>query len=146
MAGIGLLPQGLRDRLPGEAAAQARMVRALLDSIEACGYDRVSPPLAEYEEGLAARLKSSPTDLARFVDPLSQRTLAIRPDITPQIARIELADAAAVYKLYAIVDETSLPPGDGTRACTDFLRQCLPPFDAAVARPEPVADAGGGPA
>jgi hypothetical protein len=66
--------------------------------------------------------------------------------VAPQIARIELADAAAVYKLYAIVDETSLPPGDGTRACADFLRQCLPPFDAAVARPEPVADAGGGPA
>ena len=84
----GLLPQGLRDRLPGEAAAQARTVRALLDSIEARGYDRVSPPLAEYEDGLAARLKSSRTELARFVDPLSQRTLAIRPDITPQIARI----------------------------------------------------------
>jgi hypothetical protein len=66
--------------------------------------------------------------------------------VAPQIARIELADAAAVYKLYAIVDETSLTPGDGTRACADFLRQCLPPFDAAVARPEPVADAGGGPA
>ena len=66
--------------------------------------------------------------------------------VAPQIARIELADAAAVYKLYAIVDETSLPPGDGTRACADFLRQCLPPFDAAVARPEPVADEGGGPA
>ena len=88
MGAGGLLPQGLRDRLPGEAAAQARTVRALLDSIEARGYDRVSPPLAEYEDGLAARLKSSRTELARFVDPLSQRTLAIRPDITPQIARI----------------------------------------------------------
>ncbi len=84
----GLLPQGLRDRLPGEAAAQARTVRALLDRIEQHGYDRVSPPLAEFEDGLAARLKSSRTDLARFVDPLSQRTLAIRPDITPQVARI----------------------------------------------------------
>ena len=84
----GLLPEGLRDRLPGEAAAQARTVRALLDSIEARGFERVSPPLVEYEESLAARLKSSRTDLARFVDPLSRRTLAVRPDITPQIARI----------------------------------------------------------
>jgi ATP phosphoribosyltransferase regulatory subunit len=96
MSAISILPQGLRDRLPGEAAAQARTVRALLDSIEGCGYDRVSPPLAEYEEGLAARLKSSPTDLARFVDPLSQRTLAIRPDITPQIARIVSTQLAGV--------------------------------------------------
>ena len=92
----GLLPEGLRDRLPGEAAAQARTVRALLDSVEARGYDRVSPPLVEYEESLAARLKSSRTDLARFVDPLSQRTLAIRPDITPQIARIVSTQLANV--------------------------------------------------
>ncbi len=92
----GLLPEGLRDRLPGEAAAQARTVRALLDSIEARGYERVSPPLVEYEESLAARLKSSRTDLARFVDPLSQRTLAVRPDITPQIARIVSTQLANV--------------------------------------------------
>ncbi len=92
----GLLPEGLRDRLPGEAAAQARTVRALLDSVEARGYERVSPPLVEYEESLAARLKSSRTDLARFVDPLSQRTLAIRPDITPQIARIVSTQLANV--------------------------------------------------
>jgi ATP phosphoribosyltransferase regulatory subunit len=84
----GLLPQGLRDRLPGEAATQARTVRALLDAVEAGGYNRVAPPLAEYEEGLALRLRRPRTDLARFVDPLSQRTLAIRPDITPQVARI----------------------------------------------------------
>jgi ATP phosphoribosyltransferase regulatory subunit len=92
----GLLPEGLRDRLPGEAAAQARTVRALLDSIAARGYERVSPPLVEFEESLAARLKSSRTDLARFVDPLSQRTLAIRPDITPQIARIVSTQLANV--------------------------------------------------
>jgi ATP phosphoribosyltransferase regulatory subunit len=92
----GLLPEGLRDRLPGEAAVQARTVRALLDSVEARGYERVSPPLVEYEETLAARLKSSRTDLARFVDPLSQRTLAVRPDITPQIARIVSTQLANV--------------------------------------------------
>jgi ATP phosphoribosyltransferase regulatory subunit len=90
----GLLPVGLRDRLPGEAAAAVRTVRALLDRIEAAGFARVSPPLAEYEDGLAARLKSSRTELARFVDPLSQRTLAIRPDITPQIARIAATQLA----------------------------------------------------
>ena len=98
----GLLPEGLRDRLPGEAAAQARIVRALLDSIEARGFARVSPPLVEYEENLGARLKSSRTDMARFVDPSSQRTLAIRPDITPQIARIastQLANAPRPLRL-----------------------------------------------
>ena len=90
----GLLPQGLRDRLPGEAAAQARRTRALLDCIEGAGFARVAPPLAEFEDELAARLKSSRTELARFVDPLSQRTLAIRPDITPQVARIAATQLA----------------------------------------------------
>ena len=83
-----LLPLGLHDRLPREAAAQARAGRAILDTIEARGFALVSPPLAEFEDGLSVRLKSARTDLARFVDPLSQRTLAIRPDITPQVARI----------------------------------------------------------
>ncbi|MFM9976553.1 MAG: ATP phosphoribosyltransferase regulatory subunit [Sphingomonadaceae bacterium] len=102
MSGVDLLPHGLRDRLPGEAAAHARRVSALLAVIEAQGYQRIAPPLAEYEESLATRLKSSRTELARFVDPLSQRTLAIRPDITPQIARIvstQLADVPRPLRL-----------------------------------------------
>jgi ATP phosphoribosyltransferase regulatory subunit len=85
----GLLPEGLRDRLPPEAAAQTRIVRALLDTISAHGYDLVSPPLVEFEEGLADRLKSGAAqNLLRFVDPVSQRTLALRPDITTQVGRI----------------------------------------------------------
>lgn len=107
----GLLPEGLRDRLPGAAAAQSRAVRALLDRVEAGGFARIAPPLVEYEESLALRLKSSRTDMARFVDPGSQRTLALRPDITPQVARIvatqlvdeprplRLAYAGPVFKL-----------------------------------------------
>jgi ATP phosphoribosyltransferase regulatory subunit len=94
----GLLPEGLRDRLPGDATVHARAVRALLDTIEARGFARVSPPLVEYEDSLAPRLKSSRTDLARFVDPTSQRTLAIRPDITPQIARIASTQLASVSR------------------------------------------------
>lgn len=84
----GLLPEGLRDRLPGEAAdAQAR-VAAMVAAINDAGFATVSPPLVEYEEGLAARLQGKRTDLARFVDPKTQRLLAVRSDITPQVARI----------------------------------------------------------
>lgn len=85
----GLLPEGLRDRLPPQATAQARIIRALLDSFDARGYDRVAPPLAEFEESLARQLKATRRqDLLRIVDPISQRTLALRPDITAQIGRI----------------------------------------------------------
>lgn len=85
----GLLPEGLRDRLPPEAEAAALILRAVLDCVAAYGYGRVAPPLAEFEEELAGRLKSARSkDLLRFVDPVSQRTLALRPDITAQIGRI----------------------------------------------------------
>lgn len=85
----GLLPEGLRDRLPPEAEAAASILRAVLDCVAAHGYGRVSPPLAEFEEELAGRLKSARAkDLLRFVDPVSQRTLALRPDITAQVGRI----------------------------------------------------------
>jgi ATP phosphoribosyltransferase regulatory subunit len=94
----GLLPEGLRDRLPGAAAAQAMAVRALLDRIAAGGFERIAPPLVEYEENLALRLKSSRTDMARFIDPGSQRTLALRPDITPQVARIVATQLAAALR------------------------------------------------
>jgi ATP phosphoribosyltransferase regulatory subunit len=85
----GLLPEGLRDRLPPEAEAAASILRAVLDCIAGYGYGRVAPPLAEFEEELVGRLKSARArDLLRFVDPVSQRTLALRPDITAQIGRI----------------------------------------------------------
>jgi len=84
-----LLPEGLRDRLPPEAEALARVRRAVLSTAELNGYARVEPPLVEFETTLVGRLKSSrATDLLRVVDPVSQRTLALRPDITAQVGRI----------------------------------------------------------
>lgn len=85
----GLLPEGLRDRLPPEAEAASRLMHRVIVAIGRHGYARVSPPLAEFEESLVGRLKSSrPQDLLRMVDPVSQRMLALRPDITAQIGRI----------------------------------------------------------
>ncbi len=85
----GLLPVGLRDRLPPQAEAASRLLHRVIVAIGRHGYDRVSPPLAEFEEGLVGRLKSARArDLLRFVDPVSQATLALRPDITAQIGRI----------------------------------------------------------
>lgn len=85
----GLLPEGFRDRLPPQAEAAANLLRGLLDTVAAHGYARVSPPLVEFEQSLVTRLSSArPQDLLRFVDPVSSRTLALRPDITAQIGRI----------------------------------------------------------
>jgi len=92
----GLLPEGLADRLPPKAEASARLVREVLDTVASHGYRRVMPALAEFEETLAARLQSaSAQDLLRAVDPVSQRSLAIRPDMTAQIGRIAATRMAA---------------------------------------------------
>ena len=84
-----LLPEGLEDRLAGEALAGQRVMRAMLDAMDAHGYDRVVPPLIEFERSLAGRMSGIRTRrMFRFVDPASLRTLALRSDITPQIGRI----------------------------------------------------------
>lgn len=84
-----LLPQGFRDRLPPFADAAARLESAILGAAYAHGYERTDPALAEFEAGLAGRLKAARAqDAVRFVDPVSQATLAIRPDMTAQIGRI----------------------------------------------------------
>lgn len=84
-----LLPEGLSDRLPPQAEASARLARRVLDTVATHGYERVMPPLAEFEDTLTQRLKSMRArDLVRAVDPVSQRSLALRPDMTAQVGRI----------------------------------------------------------
>ncbi len=85
----GLLPEGFHDSLPPFADVAARAERAVLDTARSYGYEQVDPPLAEFEDELSARLKAGGAHGAvRFVDPVSQRNLAIRPDMTAQVARI----------------------------------------------------------
>ncbi len=85
----GLLPEGLRDRLPPQAEAAAALLRGLLDTVASHGYERVQPPLAEFEDSLLGRLGSAKRqDLLRFLDPVSGATLALRHDMTGQAGRI----------------------------------------------------------
>ncbi|HEX8301836.1 ATP phosphoribosyltransferase regulatory subunit [Sphingomonas sp.] len=85
----GLLPEGFHDRLPPAADAASRLESRVLGVARSYGYEQVDPPLAEFADELASRLKAARMrDAVRFVDPVSQRTLAIRPDITAQVGRI----------------------------------------------------------
>ncbi len=98
-----LLPEGLADNLPGQSAQLARAMRGALGAMDAHGYDRVSPPLIEFEKSLGHRMDGLQTRMMfRFVDPASLRTLALRSDMTPQIGRIAataLADRARPLRL-----------------------------------------------
>jgi ATP phosphoribosyltransferase regulatory subunit len=93
----GLLPEGLRDRLPPAAEAEAALAARLMASFAGHGHERVAPPLVEYEASLGSRLASNARrELLRFTDPVSQHTLALRSDITGQIGRIAVTRMASV--------------------------------------------------
>lgn len=84
-----LLPVGLEDALPDRARTITGAMRAVLDAMDSHGYDRVRPPLVEFEHSLAARMDGVATRrMIRFTDPDSLRTLALRSDITVQVGRI----------------------------------------------------------
>ncbi len=84
-----LLPEGLRDVLSPDAAREAAVVETLSSCFEANGYERVSPPLVEFESTLLSGMGAATADrIFRMVDPISQRTLGIRADVTAQIARL----------------------------------------------------------
>lgn len=90
-----LLPVGLEDRLPKSAAAATRIEAALLGPMHGHGYDRVMPPLVEFEKSMAARMDGLRTrDMFRFVDPSSLKTLALRSDMTAQIGRMAATSLA----------------------------------------------------
>lgn len=86
---VALLPTGLSDRLPPDAEFEARTVERLLASFARHGYGRVKPPLIEFEESLlSGNGAAMSTSTFRLMDPISQRMMALRPDLTLQVARI----------------------------------------------------------
>ncbi len=85
-----LLPEYVQDMLPDEAWRVEQMRAQFLEFLRRHGYQLVVPPLLEYAESLLID-GSDDMDLRSFklVDQLSGRTLALRADITPQVARID---------------------------------------------------------
>ena len=91
-----LLPVGLEDALPARARTITSAMRAVLDAMDAHGYDRVRPPLVEFEHSLAGRMDGVATRrMVRFTDPDSLRTLALRSDMTVQVGRIAATGMAS---------------------------------------------------
>lgn len=103
-----MLPPGFRDRLPPAAEAGFQLLRQIVDVFGAHGYERVAPPMVEHEAALAKWLgKPLAGGLLRATDPATGLALALRPDVTGQVARIaatRLADAPRPLRLsYAAV-------------------------------------------
>ncbi len=84
-----LLPAGLHDLLAPDAEAEAAAVHRLMSAFAAHGYDRVKPPLLEFEDGLLAGAGAAMQDQTfRVMDPDTHRMMGVRADMTPQVARI----------------------------------------------------------
>src|SRR5690625_136281 len=85
-----LLPENLADVLPAEARRLEELRRVLLDLYHSYGFELVASPLAEYLESLQA-ISGTRLNLRtnKLIDQLSGRTMGVRADITPQVARID---------------------------------------------------------
>ena len=85
-----LLPDGVQEVLPPEAANLEKTRRQLLDLFSGWGYELVIPPMVEFLDSL---LTGTGTDLDlktfKVTDQISGRMMGIRADITPQVARID---------------------------------------------------------
>ena len=85
-----LLPEGIEELLPVEARRVESMRRRVIDLFHTWGYELVMPPLIEYLEALLTGVGKE-LDLQTFkvTDQLTGRLMGIRPDMTPQAARID---------------------------------------------------------
>lgn len=85
-----LLPEHISDVLPTEAIYIENLRRDLLDLYRSYGYEMVAPPIVEYIDSLlAGNGRALNLRTCKLVDQLSGRTLGVRADITPQVARID---------------------------------------------------------
>ncbi|MBD5770413.1 ATP phosphoribosyltransferase regulatory subunit [Marinomonas colpomeniae] len=116
-----LLPEGVDEALPEQAAKIEHLRRTLLNLHESWGYHLVIPPLLEYLDSL---LTGAGSDLEietfKVIDQLSGRLLGIRADFTSQVARIDahcLKNDGVERLSYCGSVLRTMPSGlDGTRS------------------------------
>ncbi len=83
------LPQGVRDILPDEAQKIEEVTTTIGSLFRRQGFQKIITPLLEYEDTLALGMGGNLMErVLKFIDPNTGRVLAMRPDITPQVARL----------------------------------------------------------
>ncbi len=90
MSSAWLLPEHVADVLPAQARHIEELRRGLLDVARSYGCELVMPPLLEHLESLLSGTgRELDLNTFKLVDQLSGRTLGVRADSTPQVARID---------------------------------------------------------
>ena len=114
-----LLPEGIEEFLPNEAAALETLRGKLLSHFKTWGYELVIPPLVEYLDSL---LTGTGNDLDiqtfKLIDQINGRTMGVRADMTPQVARIDAHRVGRdnVTRLCYIGTTLQTRPDDFTKA------------------------------
>ena len=105
---IALLPRGINDLLEEKSFQESFLSQSLMNIFKLNGYEKVSPPLIEFEENYTLFLDTTNNqNIFRITDPISNKPMYIRNDITPQIARIaskKLYKDAKIVRLSYIGD------------------------------------------
>ena len=139
-----ILPAGLSDRMPEQSRLEAQVLSRLMEVFHLAGYHVVEPPLMEFEESLLAAGPGAALagDSFRLMDPKSGRMMALRADMTAQIARIactrmehwqrplRLSYNGAVLRVYP---DPLNPERQLTQIGAEMIGASLPLHDAEVA-------------
>ncbi len=132
------LPSGVRDFLPRAAARRRALAAAVIEVFEAWGYARIITPMFEcadvLERGLGAGARAA---AIRFVEPGTGEVVALRPDITPQIARVVATRMADVPGPVRLCYEGAVTRLAGEAGQREILQAGIELVDA----PEPEGDA-----
>ena len=87
-----LLPEGFKVLLPEEAQKEEVLSRKILDILISNGYSLVKTPMIEYEyksiDRDTMKIQSDSNEPFILLEPDTKKILVIRPDITPQIAKL----------------------------------------------------------
>ncbi len=132
------LPSGVRDFLPRAAARRRSLAEKVLEVFEAWGYARIITPVFEcadvLERGLGAGARAA---AIRFVEPGTGEVVALRPDITPQIARVVATRMAEIPGPIRLCYEGAVTRLAGEAGQREILQAGIELVDA----PEPDGDA-----
>lgn len=132
------LPSGVRDFLPRAAARRRALAGRVMDVFEAWGYARIITPVFECADVLERGLgDAARTAAIRFVEPGTGEIVALRPDITPQIARVVATRLAEVEGPIRLCYEGAVTRLAGDRGQREILQAGIELIEAG----EPAGDA-----
>jgi ATP phosphoribosyltransferase regulatory subunit len=132
------LPSGVRDFLPRAAARRVALAERIAGVFEAWGYARIITPVFEHADVLERGLgRDARAAAIRFVEPGTGEIVALRPDITPQIARVAATRLADVEGPVRLCYEGAVTRRAGELGQREILQAGIELIDA----PEPEGDA-----